>query len=79
MSSKQRKHPGTPFIVAGVVLIAAALALLLYNNWESDRGGDASETGVVALESIIFNNQMNGTEFEDPVDEEPEALPDEAQ
>ena len=59
MRNKQRKNPGTPFIVAGVVLILAALALLLYNNWESDRAGDASETGVIELESIIFNNQMN--------------------
>lgn len=75
MSNKQRRHPGNPLIIAGVVLIVAALLLLLYNNWESDRAGDASDTGVVALESIIFNNQMNGTDFVDPLDEEP-TLPD---
>ena len=59
MSNKQRKHPGNLFILLGVLLIVAALALVVYNKLESDRAGEASEGALLELESIIFNNQMD--------------------
>ena len=59
MNSKKMRRLGTALIVVGMLCIAAALGLVLYNNWESDRAGEASEMALPALESIIFENQMN--------------------
>ena len=57
--TRKRRKPGTVMILLGVLLIAISLGLVLYNNWESDRAGQASEVAVTDLESIIFNNQLN--------------------
>lgn len=72
MSNKQdknqsagKKHPGTPMIIVGIVLILLSLALVLYNNWESDRAGEASEMALPELETVIFDRQMNGTDEEE--------------
>jgi len=57
MSNKKNMH-GVPLMVVGAVMIVAALCLVLYNNWESDRAGEASEMALPALESLIFDKQM---------------------
>ncbi|MBR4080518.1 MAG: hypothetical protein IKK21_01880 [Clostridia bacterium] len=62
MKSKKWYRLGLSLMAAGVLMIVAALGLVLYNNWESDRAGDASETALLELESIIFNNQMGITD-----------------
>ncbi|MBQ2952662.1 MAG: hypothetical protein IJE07_03820 [Clostridia bacterium] len=58
--SKQMRRLGTSLIVAGVMMIAAALGLVIYNKVQSDTAGNASEAAILELESIMFNNQMNG-------------------
>lgn len=70
MKSKKWYKLGLALMAAGVMMIVAALGLVLYNNWESERAGEASETALIELESIIFNNQMGITDDAAPEDGE---------
>lgn len=70
MNSKKWRAVGISLMAAGMLMIASALGLVLYNNWESDRAGDASEVAVLELEAIIFNNQMGITDDAAPQDGE---------
>lgn len=45
-------------MVAGVLLIVSAIGLVGYNVWESNKAGEASEQGLINLETIIFERQM---------------------
>lgn len=78
MQNKQRKNPGKIFILLGVLMIVAALALVVYNKLESDRAGEAAEGALIELESIIFNNQMGVDGMLDTGDE-PMLLPEDGQ
>ena len=60
MKSKRMRQIGTSLIVAGVLMIVAALGLVIYNKVQSDAAGAASENAILELENIMFNNQMNG-------------------
>ncbi len=65
---KNRK--GVPLMLAGLLLIVAALLLVLYNTWESNTAGDASEDALMALESLRFERKMEsplGTETPEPI------------
>lgn len=44
---------GNFFMMAGAVLIIAALSLLLYNQYDSQRAGDAAETVLETLEERV--------------------------
>ena len=65
MSTKKKNLHGVPLMIAGMLMIVAAFGLVMYNNWESDRAGEASEMALPALESLIFDKQMDqsGDEF----------------
>ena len=45
-------------MLIGLLLIVAALLLVLYNNWESDNAGQASQEALMALEALRFNRVM---------------------
>lgn len=49
----KNKRIGNLFITMGVLLVAAALGLNLYNHAESDRAGKAAENTVLQLESRL--------------------------
>lgn len=49
-----KKRRGPILILIGLVLIIAAVGLVLYNNWDSDRAGRESEEIADLLESIII-------------------------
>lgn len=57
MKSKKMRLMGTSLIVAGALMILTALGLVVYNKVQSDYAGGASETAMMELESIMFNNQ----------------------
>lgn len=49
----RKKKSGIFFMATGLLLIAAALGLVLYNVWEADRGAKASERIVEELDESI--------------------------
>ncbi|MCD8341881.1 MAG: sortase [Clostridiales bacterium] len=51
-----RRKGGVLFMVLGVLLLAAALALVLYNNWDNDRAGSDAEDALGVLEEAIDEN-----------------------
>lgn len=57
MKTDRRNKKGTLLIIAGLLLMAAALALVLYNKWDSDRARRVSEDILSILEG-----QIDGTE-----------------
>ncbi len=55
---KNRK--GVPLMALGLLLIVAALLLVVYNTWESNTAGNASENALVAIESARFAQKVEG-------------------
>ena len=47
---------GMFFILTGICLLAAAVALVLYNKWDSDRAGKVSEEILTKLDQVIMEN-----------------------
>ena len=47
---------GMFFILTGICLLAAAVALVLYNKWDSDRAGKVSEEILAELDQVIMEN-----------------------
>ncbi len=54
-----RKKLGSVCMALGLVLLAAALALLLYNRWDNDRAGEAAAEAQSALESAVAENEAS--------------------
>lgn len=50
---KEKSGKGTIIILIGLLLLAAALVLISYNIWDSNRAGDTSEDTVKKLETYI--------------------------
>ena len=46
---------GIPFILVGLILLFAAVLLVMYNAWDSDRAGKASAEVLEELDKIIHN------------------------
>lgn len=55
MKSKRRK--GSFFLTIGLLLMAAALALTVYNRWDSDRAYQSSLEVLDALDTVIEENE----------------------
>lgn len=51
-----RKHINRLSIILGLLLIAAALGLVLYNRWDSERAGKESAKVMAALTEVITEN-----------------------
>ena len=52
-AGKGGRFRGIPFILLGLVLVCAGVILVLYNGWDSDRAGKASQEIVDQLDQII--------------------------
>lgn len=50
MSNKRQRAKGTWLMTLGLLLLAAALVLLLYNQWDARRAGEKSEQVIEALD-----------------------------
>jgi sortase A len=60
---KHRRKKGTVFIVLGVLMIGAALALVCYNRWDANRADRAAQTAVTQLlEKIPQNTDLYKTD-----------------
>lgn len=57
-----RKHFGLVSIILGLLLIAGAIALVLYNQQEAAAAGDAAATAVAALSRVVAENEATQTE-----------------
>ena len=55
-SGKNRRGRGTFLILAGILLLCAAIALILYNRWDSDRAGKASADILDQMEETMSEN-----------------------
>lgn len=62
-----KRKIGITFIVLGLVLILAAVALLVYNNYENKRAGEQAQSVVNTLKHEIEQKQPDET---DPFDKE---------
>ena len=74
---KKNKRIGTIFCAVGLVLMAAALALTLYNRWDADRADKAAQTVVTQLETRIPARRevpQIPAPAETPTEEEPTAV-----
>lgn len=60
MAEKRRK--GTWFFVAGGLMLAAALALVLYNRWDAGRAKKAAEKTVIQLQEDLPEERKQGAE-----------------
>lgn len=60
MAEKRRK--GTWFFVAGGLMLTAALALVLYNRWDSNRARKAAEKTVIQLQEDLPEEKKQGVE-----------------
>lgn len=58
-TGKKRNTKGTLLISVGLLLIAAALVLVLYNAWDAKRAEKASTAIVEKLEAVISDQQSN--------------------
>lgn len=61
----KHKRKGTWFFIAGGLMLAAALALVLYNRWDSSRAKKAAEQTVVQLQEEIPEDKKQGVESPD--------------
>lgn len=60
MAEKRRK--GTWFFVAGGLMLAAALALVLYNRWDAGRAKKAAKKTVIQLQEDLPEERKQGAE-----------------
>lgn len=56
--NKNARRTGAALMAAGVMLIVAALILVGYNVWESNKAGEASEQALMNLDALILERQM---------------------
>lgn len=61
-----RKRHGNVLIVLGLLLIAAALCLVVYNVWDANRAYKASSTIADELIDDIDNNKDGSLDLQDP-------------
>lgn len=60
MAEKRKK--GTWFFAAGGLMLAAALALVLYNRWDAGRAKKAAEKTVIQLQEDLPEERKQGAE-----------------
>lgn len=66
-----KRNVAVSFMTVGLLLITAALGLLLYNNYESEKAHKSSEELMESLRGVISENEINKQENPvDPFDEE---------
>jgi sortase A len=53
---KHKRKKGTVFIVLGILMICAALALVCYNRWDAKRADEAAQAAVTQLVEKIPEN-----------------------
>lgn len=73
---KRKAKKGTLLMVAGLLLIAAALAVLLYNVWDGRRAGAESENVAQVLEQVIAEHRNHSPEMPPVPDEEASPEPE---
>ena len=61
---KNRK--GNLLMTLGLVLILAALALVVYNQWDASRAQQESDDALMALEQIRIQRQMESQQTAAP-------------
>lgn len=61
----KHKKKGTWFFIAGGLMLAAALALVLYNRWDSSRAKKAASETVSQLQEEIPQDKKQGVEEPD--------------
>lgn len=71
MNKKKTDHIGKRFMITGLLLIAAALLLVLYNVWDANRAQKASAAIVEKLDTVISENGQGLLEYMDPNQEMP--------
>lgn len=71
MNKKKTDHIGKRFMITGLLLIAAALLLVLYNVWDANRAQKASAAIVEELDTVISENGQGLLEYMDPNQEMP--------
>lgn len=72
--NKHQSKPGTLLILLGILLIAAALALIFYNKWDSDRAGEAAASVLEMLpepETVVPVNPILHKTLENKIEEDP--------
>lgn len=64
MNVDRKNIRGTLLIITGLLLIAAALVLVFYNKWDSDRAGRASSEVIQELEAAISEGNASFSYYE---------------
>ena len=72
-TGRKRLRRGTVLIGLGVLLLAGALGLTLYNRWDSNRAAAASEAIAKTLEGDISTNREEKEETRDAALPQPES------
>ena len=75
MENKPKKRSGNILIALGLLALAAALALVIYNVWDAKRAADASDSIVGQLDTLLPEER---TLPEEPAVEEAAAAVEEA-
>lgn len=70
-TDRKKSTKGTLLISVGLLLIAAALILVIYNVWDAKRAAKESEAIVEKLETVIGDSQLDQPTYTDPEKEMP--------
>ena len=69
MENKPKKRSGNILIALGLLALAAALALVIYNVWDAKRAADASDSIVGQLDTLLPEERT--LPEEPPIEEAP--------